>query len=192
MENPADDYQKQQQKEKRVDSILSRIGIGHIILVALGAFIVIKVSNSKIDYRYNYVAYAAFIVIILYLIYKPNKTQEFIPRRVAADIAQRELDYMKKNGQFSFDSQVLVQPASATGYKTDLIEDFSGITSWNIGAIERMHGSDYVKEWVVKVHPYSGEVMAVIRKPFGFTGNEVENIKIIPKDVYNVQTTEKG
>lgn len=185
MEDVIENYNKK--KEKRFRNLLSKIGIGHVILIAILFFIAISITNKPdIDPRYNYIIYATLIGIIILMYYKSgSEKEELIDWFTAASIVEEASKKMLRQGiEFSFDSKVKVMAPSHNKYENDLVSGYSGPVMWNIGVREYIHGSTYYKDWVCSVHPYKGLIMGWKKFPMGFSGREeMVDVKIVPVNV---------
>lgn len=185
------------QKKNKFQNVLSRVNIIHVVIVGLLLFILIKMGKSGTDPKYYYVGYAVLGVIIAIMYFKAGKNKKLIPRHVAAQIAQEELNRMVRDGkEFAFDSKCVVMAASQMKYKDDLIKGESGVPiSWAIGFYEMVHGSNYKREGLIHIHPYEGYVMGIKMLPLGYTGaEETDRIKIVPVGIVSgsFKTSEFG
>lgn len=184
---------KEYQSKNKIADFLSKTSVVHVILIGLFLFFLIKIGRSNIDPRYHYAAYLIFIAIIMVLYFKTEKQKKLIPRHIAAQIAQEELEAMVRNGkEFPFDSKVYVMAASQTKFKEDLIKGDSGPVAWAIGFYEMVHGTAFKRDGVVYIHPYEGNVTGINWEPLGYTGKETKDVKIVPVGVVqgNFKTTD--
>lgn len=172
-----DSVKKYQSKNKNIfRSFLENIGMGHIFIFTFIGLVLIKItSNPEIDVRYNYIIYAALIGIIILISVKSSKNKILLDKEIVIKIAQEELNRMVHEGkEFAYDSKIY--PSG----KCNLIEDknTSGeiiYTSWDIGFVEQVHGSQYKKDYIMSIHPYEGIILGVADMPLGYTGKEKRN-----------------
>lgn len=179
--------------ESRWTIFLSNLSIGKIIVFVILLLIVFSVTNKKdIDPSYNKIIYGGLLAVIAYMYFKPSKDRKLLERWEAAGLAQRELNRMKRDGEFPFDSVVKVKPASKLREQDDLVTGQSGPVSWDIGFSEMVHGKKYIREGVISVHPYSGSITGVRFMPTGYTGNENPDVRVVPMGVVmgSVRTTD--
>lgn len=191
MEEEAKKYQRN--NNNKFVNMISNLGIGHIIVIGIVALFVISLTKNNQDPRYNYVLYFILIGIILVMYFKPSKEQTLLPREVVAKIAQERLNEMVRDGkEFSFDSKVNVNPACHLKYENDLLTGTSGPVSWEVGFVEMVHGSRYVKDGVISIHPFKGIVTGIDFRPMGYTGRESRDRDIIPVGVVqgNIKTSD--
>ena len=180
----------------KMEGFLSRVSPFHIIIFGVIIFVIIAMSNNpNLNKNYNYVIYGVLVTIILVLYFKPDKEKKLLPEHVVKQIAQEALNRKLREGkEFAFDSKVLVMPACHLVYENDLINGTSGPISWEIGFVEKVRGTQYGKEGVIRIHPYLGLVCGISFYPAGYTGKESRDRTIIGVGVVqgNVKTTDLG
>lgn len=166
-------------------NFLSNIGLVHIIIFAVIGVILIKItSNPDIDTRYNYVIYAVLIGIIVVISSKSVKTKVLLDKKIATKIAYEEVIRMKNEGkEFSYDSKISPSGKCNLIFTDNMATGYADYTSWDIGFIEQVHGSQYKKDYVIRVHPYEGIILGVMEMPLGYTGKEKRDKEIIPVGV---------
>lgn len=184
------------QSRGNLTNFLSKLSMPQVVGIILVVFILTSLYKSNVDPKYHIVAYLGFILIIAALYFKPDKRKRLLPRYVAAQIAQDELDRMVREGiSMPYDSKCYVMAASQVKHKDDLITGEGGVPlSWAIGFYEKVHGSEYKKEGVIYIHPYDGIVTGINWLPTGYSGTETKDIKVVPVSVVagTFKTTDYG
>jgi hypothetical protein len=169
------------QKKERGINFLAKLTPSQIIIFGVLVIVVLAINKSKsIDPRYNYVIYGILVVIILVLWFKPPTDLKLIPEYKIKQIAQYELDRKVRAGiEFPFDSKVHVAGPCVLKRQDDMIQDSTPV-GWDVGVIERVHGSSYLKEYIIQVHHFTGAVQGLKFLPFGFSGTEsIDKTKVI-------------
>lgn len=191
MEDLSKGYQND--SSNRTRNFLSNLSIGKIFIIGIIILILIYISSNKdIDPKTNYVVYGILIAIILYLYFKPSTDRRLITRAEAVRIAEEELTRMIRGGrEFSHDSKIFISDCSnlrSVGSATGNTE----YESWDIGFIECVHGTNYKKDKIIRIHPYFGIVMGIEDMPMGYTGKEKKDIQYIPIGIFqgSLKTTD--
>ena len=194
MENEiAEEYKKN--NDSKIKNLLSNITIVHLLIIGVVILIIVSISKSTTDPKYNYVIFGVLIAIILVLYFKPSKERKILPDHVVKEIAQEALNRkVKENKEFAFDSKVYVTPYCHLVYENDMTNGTSGPVKWEVGFEELTEGSQYKKQGVISVHPYEGFITGIKYMPFGYTGREAHDRDIIPVGVVqgNMKTTDFG
>lgn len=194
MENIAKEYRKN--SGERIRDFFSKVGTAHVVTVGILLFVLIAFSrNPETDKRYLYVIIFILVGVISVLAFKPEKQKNFLPDYVAKEIAQEALDKKVREGkEFAFDSKVFVMQVCHLKYENDFVTGQSGPVSWDIGFVELVHGTQYKKEGVIRIHPYNGFVTGIAFYPLGYTGRESRDKDIIPVGIVqgSVKTTDFG
>lgn len=181
------DAVKQYQSKNRniFKDFMSNIGLPHILIFGVIAIILIKITSTPdINPRYNYVIYAILIGIIIVIASKPGKEKILLDKETATKIAMEEVIKMKNTGkEFSYDSKVYPSGRCNLMFTDNLATGYADYTSWDIGFVEQVHGSQYKKDYVIRVHPYKGIILGVMEMPLGYTGKEKRDKEIIPVGV---------
>lgn len=166
-------------------SFMSNIGLGHILLFGIIGIILIKViSSPNVDPRYNYIIYGTLIGIIIIISSKSNKERIRIDRQTATRIALEEANYMKNQGkEFAYDSKIYSSGRCKCRFTDNMATGYADYTSWDIGIVEHVHGSQYKKDYVISIHPYEGIILGIVEMPLGYTGKEKKDKEIIPVGV---------
>lgn len=170
-------------KNKNIlSSFFKNLGLGHMLLFGFIGLVLIKITSSPdVDPRYNYIIYASLVGIILIIGAKANKEEVLLDKETATKIAFEEAVKMKNNGmEFAFDSKILPSGACNLVFTDNAATGYADYTSWEIGFIEYVHGTQYKKDYVIRIHPYKGIILGVIQMPLGFTGKETRDKEIIP------------
>lgn len=179
---------------RRISNFLSRISIGQIFVIGILAFIIISMTNNPtIDKRYYLGGYLILFAIILALYFKTSSEKKILPDYVVKEIAQEALNRKVREGkEFAFDSKAIVLPQCHLKYENDMITGTSGPVAWEVGFIEKVYGSNYKREGVIRIHPYEGFVTGISWMPLGYSGKESRDRDIIPVGVVqgNIKTTE--
>ncbi len=178
MDEAAQNYLKEKEKEERSSNFWSNFQGGYIILIIIVIFAIISMSNTeKIDSRYYLVIIIGLGIFIAYLIFKPNKEKHLIPEPVIKDMAQAALNKKVREGkEFPFDSKVEVTAVCHLNHEIDLGDGSQGYTAWEIGWVERVHGSNYKKDGVAIFHPYEGLLTGLEYRPLGYSGRESRDV----------------
>ena len=195
MENEiAEEYKKN--NESKVKNLLSNISVVHLLVLGVIILIIISISKSNSDPKYNYVIYGVLVAVILVLYFKPSKEKKLLPDYVVKQIAQEALNKKIREGkEFSFDSKVFVTPYCTLKYENDMTTGTSGPVAWEVGFEELVEGSQYKKAGIVRVHPFEGFITGIKHLPFGYTGREsTDRVDIVPVGVVqgNIKTTDWG
>lgn len=163
-------------------NFLTRIGPGHIIVFGVIIFIIIAISKNQVtSNKYSILIYSVLVGIILVLMFKPNKEKKLLPEHVVKKIAQEALESKRREGvEIPQDSKVYVQPACHLKWNNDMQTGEYFPTAWEIGFIEKVHGSNYNRDGVISIHPFEGIVTGISWRPLGYTGLESRDKDIVP------------
>jgi len=191
MEDVSKDYQNP--AGNRLKNLVSNLSVSMIIVVGIVILIIILISSNKqIDPKVNFVVYGVLIAIIFYLMYKPSDKMRLLTRQEALNIGRNELEYMKREGEtFAHNSEIFMSDCCnlrTTGSAMGTTE----YESWDIGFIERVNGTNYKKDKIIKVHPYFGIVIGIEDMPMGYTGKEKKDVQYIPIGIFqgSMKTTD--
>jgi len=194
MADPIEKYKSS--KNTKVKDFFSNLGMGHVIIIGICLVGIIAItSNENADPRYNYVAYAILIGVILVMFFKPNPEKTLLPKHIVIEAAQEEVNRMVRIGrEFSYDSKVIAGPACRLNQENEGLSGSSGPISWDVGITEFVRGSQYKKEGVISIHPFKGIVMGFEWRLLGYTGRESRDRDIIPVGIVqgNMQPTDFG
>lgn len=174
MEEVAEEYLKEENKKDRSSNFWSNFSGGYIVLIVVVVLIAISMSNNeKIDERYYLVIIVGLAIFIIYLMFKPNKEKHLIPEHVIKQMAQEALNKKVREGkEFPFDSKIDVTGVCHLNHEIDVGDGSQGYTAWEVGFIERVHGSNYKKEGVAIFHPFEGLLTGIEYRPLGYSGRE--------------------
>jgi len=192
------DIERFQKRDTGIRNFMSNIKIAHIILFGFILLVIILIGNNKtIDPKYNWLMYGVLIAIIIYLYFKPNPdNRKLITREEAAEIAQEELNKMVRRGDnFSPDSKVYVTDSCSLCSFDNLAQGKSDYSHWEVGFVEKVKGSNFDKDGVIKIHAYDGIVTGVKKAPLGYDGTQsIDRVKTIPVAVFqgSIDSTEVG
>ena len=163
-------------------NFLDNIKPGHLFIFAIIVIILIKItSNPNIDIRYHYVIYAFLIGVIILIASKSSNKKVLLDKSIVMKIAQEELNRMVNEGsEFAYDSKVYLSGKCNLLFTDNMATGYADYTSWDVGFVEQVQGSQYKKDGVIRIHPYTGIILGIIDMPLGYTGKEKRDKEIIP------------
>lgn len=174
-----------------LSNLWSNLSLWHLIVFGVIGIIAIKItSNPEVDTRYNYIIYGVLIGIIVLMATKSDKSRVRLDQETATNIAIEECRKLRDDGKaFHYDSKIEPSGMARCRFSDNMATGFADYVSWDIGIIERVHGKQYKKYYVMEIHPYDGSILGFYEAPLGYTGRESLDKVTIPVGV--VMETQK-
>jgi len=184
-EDIARDYQRK--NNDGVRNLLANTSVVHLLIFFGAIALIFYISSQKdADPKWNWLMYGFLVVIILVLYFKQGPTKRLLPRGEVVKIANAELQQMVREGkEIAYDSRVYITKISDLKSKDDLAGGWSGYTHYEVGFVEMVHGSQFKKDGIIKIHAYDGTILGIHDAPLGFSGNEsASTVRTIPVAVF--------
>lgn len=165
----------------------------HLILLGIATLIAIALYNKNPDNLKNIL----IILLIAFLVYifvlsRSNPKQEVIPRKLAQDIAQEDLNNeIESSGIFPQGTTII-----PTGYcKLQSINSGDGKgwipINWNLG-FKIQVPKKAPKHIVYSMHPYNGNCKGIKEQRMQYLGEETKDVQFLPGFTENKKETKES